>query len=44
MSPPVLTCILPVPTYAPTYLWAAINIAVPMHKGESNKTIQANIK
>ena len=30
--------------YALTYFWAALNIAIPMHKGGSNKTIQANKK
>ena len=30
--------------YVPTYFRAALNIAIPMHKGGSNKTIQANIK
>ena len=33
-----------VPKYVPTYFRAALNMDIPMHKGRSNKTIQANIK
>ena len=33
-----------VPRYLPTYFWVALNMDIPMLKGGSNKTIQANIK